>query len=294
MLVECAIADASSIAYEFVPDTADRPNDLARYYQHPTYGDMVPGHYTDDTQRSIANARVILRGGDDLYNPLAYIAAYQGAFARDPRAGYSRRFESFLKENLDTEPATMALKINRKSTNGAIMGSAVFGFLPTIEQVKLASAVQALSTHSYSTIPYAQIVALSAHYMIQNIGTTADLCGWLYKNLYESSKEVADFLGDAAFRTQPPKKVSMEAHSAVKLMLWALPRNNSLSALVKLSVAVGGDTDSAAAIMVSVASESREYSNDLPENLIQGLENGVFGRDYLAGLDERLRNHTRG
>ena len=28
---------------------------------------------------------------------------------------------------------------------------------------------------------------------------------------------------------------------------------------------------------------------DLPGHLVEGLENGEYGRDYLVGLDKRLR-----
>lgn len=294
MLLEMAVADAYAIPFEFVPDTSDRLNDLSRYYQHPTYTEMVPGHYTDDTQRSIANAELLLSAREQeamaiLYTPVAYMAHYQQTFRRDPRPGYSRRFEAFLKENLETRPAEMMLKLNRKPTNGAVMGAAVLGFLPTVEAVMLASAAQGLSTHSYATIPYAQIVALSAHYFIKNIGHSADLCGWLYTLLGESGKDVAAFLTDTAVRSAPSEKVTMEAASVVRLMLHAIPRHNSLADLVKLAVDVGGDTDSAAAIMVAVASESHEYVNDLPEHLVQGLETGDYGRAYLESLDRQLR-----
>jgi ADP-ribosylglycohydrolase len=292
MLVEMAVADAVGIAFEFVPDTADRPNDLSRFYQHPTYSDMVPGCYTDDTQRSLANATVLLFGGDKdgrAYSPLAYLEAYQYVFERDPRPGYSKRFEAFLKDNLHTHPVDMALKLNRKATNGAVMGAAALGFLSSPEKVKLAAAAQALSTHSYASIPYAQIVALSAFYTINNVGKLTELNTWLYKELHESGTSVAEFLGQATFAPSLPSTITMGASSAVKTMLYALPRNNSLAALIKLAVEVGGDTDSAAAIMVAVASESLEYVDDIPQHLYDSLENGTYGRDYLTSTDAELR-----
>ena len=299
MLAEMAVADAYGISFEFVPDTADRVNDLSRYYQHPTYGDMVPGHYTDDTQRSIANGLMVLdhyNGGGpikgDVFSPISYLAYYQIVFARDQRPGYSRRFEAFLKDNLETDPVDMALKLNRKPTNGAVMGAAALGYLRTPEEVMLAAASQALSTHSYAAIPYAQIVAMSAHYTINNIGPLHDLSPWLYRHLADSGKSARDFLADATAMlgdNNPPGPVTMGASSAVRLMLWALPRYHSLSALTKLAVQVGGDTDSAAAIMVAVASESLEYVDDFPDALWDGLENGPFGHDFLRDIDEQLQ-----
>lgn len=294
MLVEMAIADAYSIAWEFCDNPA--PNDLSGYYQHPKYTDMVPGCYTDDTQRSLANAEMVLRSAEFMrefgtthphpYNPLGYIALYQATFAADPRPGYSRRFEAFLKENLETDFVDMALKITRKSTNGAVMGAAVLGYLPTVEQVMLAAAAQALSTHSYATIPYAQIVALAAHYMINDLGDMNDLLPFLYNRMEASGSAIRDWFSTL---WQKPEKVTMGASSAVHLMLYALPKYDSLSDLIRLAVDTGGDTDSAAAIMVAVASESRHYTNDIPDVLIKGLENGPYGIEHLRTMDARLK-----
>jgi ADP-ribosyl-[dinitrogen reductase] hydrolase len=294
MLAEMAVADAYAIPFEFVPNTADRANDLSGYYQHPTYDDMVPGCYTDDTQRSIGNARMVLDHysgeamPEDIFNPIAYLHRYKQTFAGDPRPGYSRRFEAFLKDNLDTATVDMAIKLNRKPTNGSVMGAAALGYLDSPEKVMLAAAAQALSTHSYAAIPHAQIVALSAHYAIHNLGRFGDLAPWLYKLLNESGKTVADFLSDATFNSVKPSTITMGASSAVKLMLWALPRYNTLSELTKLAVDVGGDTDSAAAIMVAVASESNEYVDDFPSALWSGLEAGKYGVEYLRDLDQQL------
>lgn len=294
MIAEMALADSYALPFEFVPDTADRVNDLSRFYQHPTYAEMEPGHYSDDTQRSIANARVILDPKGSIYNPLTYAEEYMATFALDPRPGYSRRYEAFLRESVsnDWSAEDFCLRISRKSSNGSVMGAAVLGFLPKVEEVMLAAASQALSTHSYAAIPYAQIVAMSAHYTINNIGPLHDLSPWLYRHLADSGKSARDFLADATAMlgdNNPPGPVTMGASSAVRLMLWALPRYHSLSALAKLAVQVGGDTDSAAAIMVAVASESLEYVDDFPDALWDGLENGPFGRDFLRDIDEQLQ-----
>lgn len=295
MLYEMAIADAYAIAFEFVPDSADRPNDLSGYHRHPTYTDVVPGRYTDDTQRGIANAEMVmesfLRPSDNrLFSPVAYVAQYQSVFARDPRPGYSRRFEAFLKENLETDPTEMMLKLERRPTNGAVMGSAVLGFLSEPSQVMMAAAAQAISTHSYETIPYAQIVAMSAHFVINDLGPLSDLTPWLYRHLSDSGEQVKEFLSRDH---EKPETVTMQASSAVELMLYALPRYNSLSALTQLAVEVGGDTDSAAAIMVAVASESRHYVDDFPTPLRDGLGNDYFGNYYLKQLDRDLKSSCR-
>jgi Zn-dependent protease with chaperone function len=46
--------------------------------------------------------------------------------------------------------------------------------------------------------------------------------------------------------------------------------------------------DTVATIALAAASRSAEYVADLPGVLLEGLENGAYGRDYLAALDGRL------
>ena len=301
MLFEMAIADAYAIAFEFVPDSPDRPNNLTAYWQHPTYAEMMPGSYTDDTQRALANATLVLdwkTANEDqadnayraLFDPIAYVERYQAVFSRDPRPGYSRRFDAFLRENLNTDPVEFALRLNRKPTNGAVMGAATLGFLPDLRAVKLAASAQALATHSYAAVPFAQIVAMAAFYTINRIGPLSELTNWLEDELAEQGKNVREFLSAAKEGQNVPDKVGMGASSAVALMLYHLPRQNSLAELARIAVEVGGDTDSAAAIMVAVASESDAYRNDFPDVLQDGLEDGVYGKEALKRYDQALRN----
>jgi ADP-ribosylglycohydrolase len=62
MLVEIAIGDAYGAAFEYAAPTADRPNDLSGYFQHPRHG-IAPGCHTDDTQISLAVAEALLEHG---------------------------------------------------------------------------------------------------------------------------------------------------------------------------------------------------------------------------------------
>jgi hypothetical protein len=49
-----------------------------------------------------------------------------------------------------------------------------------------------------------------------------------------------------------------------------------------------GDVDTVAAIALGAASCSSEYEQDLPTNLINNLEQGQYGREYLIDLDRKL------
>ena len=73
-------------------------------------------------------------------------------------------------------------------------------------------------------------------------------------------------------------------HAAVT----AVVQHDSLSGILKACVEFTGDTDTVATIAVAAASCSSEVEKDLPQVLIDGLEEGTYGRDYLVQLDAQL------
>jgi hypothetical protein len=70
--------------------------------------------------------------------------------------------------------------------------------------------------------------------------------------------------------------------------MTAIAKNDYMSGLLKDCVAFGGDIDTVAAIAMAVGSCSEEIEQDLPPHLFERLENGAYGRDYLARLDSQL------
>ena len=79
---------------------------------------------------------------------------------------------------------------------------------------------------------------------------------------------------------------------SVTAALTALAGNTTLSGLLRTCVAFTGDVDTVATVALAAAARSAEYTHDLPAVLLDDLENGPYGRDYLAGLDERLLRGT--
>ena len=47
--------------------------------------------------------------------------------------------------------------------------------------------------------------------------------------------------------------------------------------------------DTVAAVAMAAASGSTEIAQNLPRHLIDGLENAMYGREYVVELDEKLR-----
>ncbi len=74
----------------------------------------------------------------------------------------------------------------------------------------------------------------------------------------------------------------------VRAAITSFMRNNSLSEILKSCIAWGGDTDTVATIALAAASCSKTIKKDLPESLINGLENGKYGKVYLIWLDKKL------
>ena len=60
MLLYIAMADAYASAVEYNNTLREECLKFERYHAHPTHGNL-PGTYTDDTEMSVANARVLLR-----------------------------------------------------------------------------------------------------------------------------------------------------------------------------------------------------------------------------------------
>ena len=58
--------------------------------------------------------------------------------------------------------------------------------------------------------------------------------------------------------------------------------------LLEKCVAYTGDVDTVATIALAAAARSAEVTDDLPEVLYRGLENGQYGHDYLQALNQRL------
>jgi ADP-ribosyl-[dinitrogen reductase] hydrolase len=275
MLVELAIGDAYGAGFEYVNgQLISQFNDLQRYYKHPTHS-INPGRYTDDTQMSIAIAEAIVSGEPWTRELLA--DKFVEAFKRDPREGYAGRFYQFLL-NVQSGAQFLAEIIPESDKSGAAMRAAPIGIFPTIDEVVARSTLQARLTHDTPDgICAAVASALMSHYCLYNLGPL---------------KALPDFLETHAPGKQWSEpwrgKVRSKGWMSVMAALTALINHQSLSALLKACIEYSGDVDTVATIALAAASCSKVYDQDLPEVLLDGLENGPYGRDYLQQLNEQL------
>lgn len=276
MLLELAIGDAYGAGFEYADERVESDNNLSRYVQHPRH-QIRPGCYTDDTQMSLAIAETIVFREPWIPQVLAH--RFVTAFKRDPREGYAGRFYQFLLNVQDGKD--FLEKINFASDkSGAAMRAAPIGIFPTIEKVIEAATIQAAITHNTPDgIKAACAAALMSHYFIYNRGEKKNLGAFL------------EFHISGHQWSQPWQgKVKSKGWMSVKAAITAIARNNSMSELLLDCIAFTGDVDTVAAIALAAASCSKEIAQDLPQHLIDTLENQTYGKDYIIELDRKLMN----
>lgn len=276
MLIEIAIGDAYGAGFEFAPRAKiERHNDGAGYVAHEL--GIPAGHYTDDTQMSIAVAELLLRGTRP--DRLACADAFVEVYRRDPREGYSRGFGQLLSEVADG--SELLRRIRPGSTrNGAAMRSVPLGLLDDRAAMRRLAREQAAVTHeSPEGRLSSEVVALMAHALRHRSACVGELASMV--------------AADTGFELRDDwhAEVEVDALQTLHAVHTALAAHRSMRELLRACIAFGGDTDSVAAIAFGLASLSPEFVNDLPASLPEGLENGPFGRDWLIALDSRLATH---
>jgi ADP-ribosyl-[dinitrogen reductase] hydrolase len=274
MLLEIAIGDAYGAGFEYAdPQPGKRENDLSGYVKHPRHR-LKPGSYTDDTQMSIALAEALV---EDLpWTPLNLAQKFIDCFQRDPREGYASGFYHFLCEVADGEEFLARIRPDSEKS-GAAMRVGVLGVLPSVGEVLRSAEIQAAITHNTPLgIAAAKAAALASHYCYRRLGPKADL-GRFLEGLVEGPWSVP-WRG----------KVKAPGWMSVRAAVTALVHHNKMTDVLRACIAYGGDVDTVAAIAMGPASCCDEIEQDLPDHLFDGLEDGAFGRRYLAALDARL------
>lgn len=279
LLRHTAIGDARGAGLEYA--TADyvlEHNATLSGYVRNQRHNLQPGYYTDDTQMALAVAEVIMRcveTGTPLTRE-AFADHFVECFQRDVREGYAGGFYNFLSSVADGEEFLLKIKPYSDKSGGAMRAVPV-GIFPTISQVKTVSALQAALTHNTTDGINASVAAsLMGHFFAYDLGPKEELGAFIEKWVP----------GD--WTTPWTEPVGEKGWMSVRAALTAIKNNSTLSGLLKACIAFTGDVDTVAAIALGAAAASREFAHDLPEVLIEQLENGSYGRDYLDTQDKRL------
>ncbi|QFZ22382.1 ADP-ribosylglycohydrolase family protein [Saccharothrix syringae] len=276
MLVELAVADAYGAGFEYAdPAYVTRHNTLAGYVRNPVHPRLGPGRYTDDAQMTLALAELLVSGRP--WTREAVAEAFVTAFHRDPRQGYARGFQAFLEGVRSGEEFLARIRPD-SDKSGAAMRAAPLGLLPTPADVLHHTDVQARVTHDTPDgVAAARAAALAVHYCRFGLGPVAGVGAW-----------IADRLGSPVWARPWSGPVGAKGVMSVRAALTALAAGGSQSAVLRACVAFTGDVDTVATVALAAASWSAEIDADLPPVLVEGLENGPYGRDHLAAVDAQL------
>jgi ADP-ribosyl-[dinitrogen reductase] hydrolase len=275
MLLELAVGDAYGAGFEYAPDGLVRThNNGTHYFQHSRHRGILPGRYTDDTQMSLAIAEALVSG--ERWSAENLARRFVDGFHRDPRTGYAGGFYAFLQEVASGEEFLARIRPD-SDKSGAAMRAAPLGVLPTAGQVIDRCRMQAALTHNTPDgIHAAQAAALMSHYFLYDLGPVAGLGAFLTGQV------------PGSWSVPWQGKVGSKGWMSVRAAITAVVRNRRLSGLLTDCIAFTGDVDTVASIALAAASCSKEYEKDLPQTLVETLENGPYGRDYILALDRQL------
>ena len=279
MLVELAIGDAYGAGFEYVNGRfIAEHNNLSAYVQHPRHG-TKPGSYTDDTQMSIAIAEALV--SDEAWIPENIANRFVDCFKRDPREGYAGRFYEFLNR-VHTGQQFLGEILPVSDKSGAAMRACPIGVCSSISEVVEKTELQAAITHNTSDgINAAKAAALMTHYIAYDLGPKSETGKFL-------ESQVA-----GEWNSNWQGKVGEKGWMSVRAAITAVMRNDRMSDLLKDCVNFTGDVDTVATIALAAASCSREVIQDIPQQLVEGLENGAYGKDYIAELNKKLMERIR-
>ena len=163
MLLEIAIGDADGAGFEFCGrEKIEQSNTLASYVAHEL--GIPAGHYTDDTQMSIAVAEVLLFERE--FSSAAFADAFVTCYRPDPRPGYAKGFQALLDECADGTALRNRIRPDSRR-NGAAMRSVPLGLIADQCVLMLVAKEQAAVTHNTTEgVLSAQVIALMAHFLL--------------------------------------------------------------------------------------------------------------------------------
>lgn len=298
MLLGIAIGDAYGGPFENIPRKWINPRAIGvEKYQVNPYKGNKPGHYTDDTQMSIALAELIFM--DEQFSHLNLAQHFKGAYERDKRPGYSTTTRKTLEESVDA--ADFLRKVNRNSErNGSAMRSVPLGIITDINRLQNHAAMNSGSTHNTpSAITASAAVALASHYFFHTTHDERKVFDFCLDNLHDFDKDSVKYLSMVSRMKQlnehllfgtENREYGVPIHglrTAAAVLYILRDYGRDPSRLLKESILLGGDTDTVASISLGIAA-SRNGLDRLPDFLKSELENGPYGTDFLTTTAKRL------
>jgi ADP-ribosylglycohydrolase len=316
MLLRIAQADAYAMSCEYIKHPRDDSVledalKFERYVKHPTHS-IRAGSYTDDTQLSIAVARVLLGEGE--YTREDFAKSFVSVFCDDPRQGYSRGFQTILEQcRLAQSPYDGFIRLVKPNSfkNGACMRAVPIGVIKDISKLLSTARAQAIVTHnSTHGLWSSQVIALMSHYALYRPEPLSNIGNFLLKwlpntaiiehitNCCDRAVVPVDHYNDWLMDGKPwngrvdsstnsPDGIGGIALNTVKACYNLIINSNSLIEIMDTLLRWGGDCDSVAAIAWGIA--SARFNDELPDFWEYGLEPGSkYGPAFLMNLGSEL------
>lgn len=294
MLLEQGVGDAFGAGFEYadkhigLAEYRKRLKDMTQYWPHPKWGKppgekenpyipTKPGCYTDDTQMSIALAELMLMKDPAEWTTYDVAGRFVITFKRDPRPGYAGPFYEILKQVSSADDFLQKIRPHSAKSGGA-MRAPVLGLLQSTMQVVDVAMMQASLTHATRDgMNAAAASALLTHYCYHNLGPKTEIPVFLSR-----------WVPGPDWLEMWQGKVGAPGLESVRAAINAVMSHSTLSQVLRACVTYTGDVDTVAAIAMPAASVCPEMKHDLPSALIEGLEKGIYGREFLTTLDAQL------
>ncbi len=294
LLVGVAIGDAYGAEFE----NRSRP-DIS--LPDGPFSYQSSNRYTDDTQMTIGVAELLV--SDRPFTEENLAESLLTAYKRDPRPGYSPVTTKMLQDSVTGSDFLLSLpgdEIRERKSDGAAMRALPIGLIPDRDEVVRCATLCARITHGHPDAIAATVgIALICHERYYSERTFAEIIQSLPDQISSLTPEGREYLHRVIGSGWSPETILQEHAS------YGVPYTESLILLgavvsilanfgedpvcvLRESVLLGGDTDTTAAIALGTALiQPDTLSPDLIE-LIAGIENGQFGRDYLIQLGDML------
>ncbi len=311
LLTRIACADAYAAAAEFLDRKTEREAQLLQslcrvdeevgYQSHPRPNHTKRSQYTDDTEMSVANARVLLGEYPQTEEGFAQAYVDEHRFGGN-RFGYARRFQDFMRSVKDGASFMRTIHRTGSCKNGAVMRAGVIGVLPDWEQVLDVSTMQASVTHFTACgILSSRIASFATYFMLRTDVAPRDLV----HALWECEDELLNLPNDVVL-CEHWNKASTHWHepwsgspvvghedesiamTTIRAALTLATTKTSFVDMLRGAIEYGGDTDSVAAVAAAImAPRSHE---PLPAFFERDLEFGSpkTGAERLRALGTKL------
>jgi len=266
MIIHGAIGDTYGAAFEFAERSfIEKENTLMKY---------LSGKYTDDTQMAIGVAELILENQE--WTSFNIANKFVEVFQRDFRKGYARRFSQLMTEVKDGQELLDRI-IPKSERNGAAMRAYPIGIFEDEKEVLVKAKIQGAVTHqTKKAIDAAEAIALMSHYFIFQKGNKNQLIEYL-----------ADVQGKQ-WKANWNGEVKIDGEETVEAVLYVFEKTDTLQDALRMSINLGGDTDTVASLALAIGSLTTEFENNLPQWMYDDLENEKFGKNYMEILDQKI------